>query len=431
MSYEGSYPSTTKKLLHPYWSFLAHVYLVCISGNKSGIDTLTTRHTSAVLSLVEGWKFNYSKCVSNDMMANVKTLNKKYWFKFPRFLQMILEAKYPHLQQTVSIYDAKVMNHMVYSMLNQVRTDVQVLFQNKKPLVKFGAFPEIAEQVQALINADFGEIEADINTESLTADKPIEDQPLSVNPAHTETVESISAEPENVTKDPMADLHPRKRSKRDPRISHEPADATSTNPEPTIPVAAEQPIVHGSGTPMSDTMIDFLLNPRAAMYMPAPKTGEGSSNTPSNADVLKAAELVQQAAKEAAAATEPNQERTHEVSSSPDNEELFENNEVEVLMKRTTALEEDKIFKDVQIVSLLEEITHKNQQIQELETNLGSLTTVVMDLKQKLEGKFPKEFAKPPKEYAAAEKAQMDKEHEEAIDQYIQNPPCKANKKKK
>ncbi|KAF5782870.1 hypothetical protein HanRHA438_Chr11g0514031 [Helianthus annuus] len=41
MSYEGSYPPTTKKLLHPYWRFLAHVYLVCISGNKSGIDTLT------------------------------------------------------------------------------------------------------------------------------------------------------------------------------------------------------------------------------------------------------------------------------------------------------------------------------------------------------------------------------------------------------
>ncbi|KAJ0793301.1 hypothetical protein HanOQP8_Chr01g0028071 [Helianthus annuus] len=90
----------------------------------------------------------------DDMMTNVKTLNKKYWFKFPRFLQMILEAKYPRLQQTMSIYDAKIMNHMVYSMLNQVRIDVQVLFQNKKPLVKFGAFPKIAEQVQAPINAD-------------------------------------------------------------------------------------------------------------------------------------------------------------------------------------------------------------------------------------------------------------------------------------
>ncbi|KAJ0479629.1 hypothetical protein HanOQP8_Chr13g0469531 [Helianthus annuus] len=86
MSYEGSYPPTTKKLLHPYWRFLAHVYLLCISRNKSGIDTLTIRQTSGLVSLVEGWKFNYSRCAFNDMMANVRTLNKKYWFKFPRFL---------------------------------------------------------------------------------------------------------------------------------------------------------------------------------------------------------------------------------------------------------------------------------------------------------------------------------------------------------
>ncbi|MFS7896496.1 hypothetical protein Hanom_Chr00s004871g01726151 [Helianthus anomalus] len=60
-----------------------------------------------------------------------------------------------------------------------------------------------------------------------------------------------------------------------------------------MPVVAEQPFVRGFGTPMSDAMIEFLSNPRAAMHMPAPKTGEGSSNTPSDADVLKAAELLQ------------------------------------------------------------------------------------------------------------------------------------------
>ncbi|MFS8002873.1 hypothetical protein Hanom_Chr13g01207201 [Helianthus anomalus] len=96
---------------------------------------------------------------------------------------------------------------------------------------------------------------------------------------------------------------------------------------------------------MSDAMIEFLSNTRAAMYMPAPKTSEGSSNTPSNANVLKATVLLQQAVKEIASATiEPSQERTHEASSSPDSENLFENNAVEVLMKRITALEEDKIM---------------------------------------------------------------------------------------
>ncbi|MFS7963930.1 hypothetical protein Hanom_Chr08g00744141 [Helianthus anomalus] len=87
MNYEGSSPPTTKKLLHPYWRFLAHVYLVCINGNKSGIDTLTIDQTSGVVVLVEGWKFNYSKCVFDDMLENVKTINKKYWLKFPWFFK--------------------------------------------------------------------------------------------------------------------------------------------------------------------------------------------------------------------------------------------------------------------------------------------------------------------------------------------------------
>ncbi|KAJ0694830.1 hypothetical protein HanPI659440_Chr15g0613271 [Helianthus annuus] len=62
---------------------------------------------------------------------------------------------------------------------------------------------------------------------------------------------------------------------------------------------------------------------------------------------------------------------------------------------------------------------------------MGSLTVVVIDLKPKLEEKFRNEFAEPLKEYTVEERAQMEKEREEAIDHYIQNPPCTANQKKK
>ncbi|KAM0012166.1 hypothetical protein Hdeb2414_s0055g00756201 [Helianthus debilis subsp. tardiflorus] len=79
MSYEGAVPPPTiKKLLHPYWRLLGHIYLVCISGNKSGLDKLTLNQTSAVVLVVEGWKYIYSKSVFDDMFANVKTLNEKY-----------------------------------------------------------------------------------------------------------------------------------------------------------------------------------------------------------------------------------------------------------------------------------------------------------------------------------------------------------------
>ncbi|KAF5810150.1 hypothetical protein HanRHA438_Chr04g0175681 [Helianthus annuus] len=170
-------------------------------------------------------------------------------------------------------------------------------------------------------------------------------------------------------------------------------------------------------------MIEFLTNPKAVMYTPAPKTAEGSSNNLSDAYVLRAAALLQQVVKEIVVVAEPAQEKVHEPISSPDNENLFGDVDVGVLLKRITALEEDKIFKDVQISSLLGEITYKNQQIQELETNPGSLSAVVMDLKQKLEGKFGKEFAEPLKEYTEAEKEDMDKEHKEAINKYNHDPP--------
>ncbi|MFS7929410.1 hypothetical protein Hanom_Chr04g00332221 [Helianthus anomalus] len=80
-------------------------------------------------------------------------------------------------------------------------------------------------------------------------------------------------------------------------------------------------------------------------------------------------------------------------------------------MRRISTLEEDKIFKDAQIASLMEELVVKNQKINELETNLGALIVVVMDMKQKLEGKFPKEFADPPKE-STAEERERERERE-------------------
>ncbi|KAF5803904.1 hypothetical protein HanRHA438_Chr06g0286051 [Helianthus annuus] len=185
------------------------------------------------------------------MMANVKTLNKKYWFKFLRFLQMILEAKYPQLQPTVSIYDTKIMNHMVFPMSNQKpRADVQVTYQNKKPLVKFGAFSEVIKEVQEPVNATVAneldiviidaphgssepvenvdmtgieseedvieesimddeevnenveDVETEVNVESLTTEVQNAEEPTSVNPPHTELVVIVSTELRTLLKIP-------------------------------------------------------------------------------------------------------------------------------------------------------------------------------------------------------------------------------------
>ncbi|KAF5762326.1 hypothetical protein HanXRQr2_Chr16g0775421 [Helianthus annuus] len=224
MSYEGACPPPTiKKLLHPYWRFLAHIYLVCISGNRSGLDKLTLKQTSGVVSVVEGWKYNYSKSVFDDILANVKTINEKYWYKFPRFVQLILEKKYPKLPITVKTYDVKMMNHLVFTWLNQrSRDNVETKFQNKRKLEKFGAFADIQEEVPTQINAIVAEehdveiIEAPVGVqepienvdltgveseEDVADDNMMEDDEINddVDEIETETLtEGLTAETEDV-----------------------------------------------------------------------------------------------------------------------------------------------------------------------------------------------------------------------------------------
>ena len=51
MSYEGTSPPTLKKLLHLYWRLLAHVFVSCISGRRSGADDFSQRNIGAIVSL--------------------------------------------------------------------------------------------------------------------------------------------------------------------------------------------------------------------------------------------------------------------------------------------------------------------------------------------------------------------------------------------
>ncbi|MFS7997582.1 hypothetical protein Hanom_Chr12g01143431 [Helianthus anomalus] len=143
------------------------------------------------------------------------------------------------------------------------------------------------------------------------------------------------------------------------------------------------------------------------MYMPAPKPGEGSSSGPSEVDVIRVAELLQADVVQVEATAKLKQVETPKsaaTADSSDSEDMFEENETTILMRRISTLEEDKIFKDAQIASLMQELVVKNQNINELETNLGALSAIYMDIKQKLQGKFPEEFADPSKESTAEER---------------------------
>ncbi|KAJ0695210.1 hypothetical protein HanPI659440_Chr15g0617611 [Helianthus annuus] len=372
MSYEGATPPPTiKKLLHPYWRLLAHIYLVCISGNKSGLDKLTLKQTSAVVSVVEGWKYNYSKSVFDDMLVNMKTLNEKYCYKFPRFIQMILEKKYPKLPVTVKTYDAKMMNHSVFTWINQKSRDkVEVKYENKRALTKFGAFAEIQEAAPTQINAIVAEehdveiIESPIGVqepienvdltgseseEDVGDDRMMEDEEedehvdeseieietmdegltvetVHVSPPHVEPMSTTEATADDRSlEESIADLQPRKRSRRDPRLSGE-VNIQVTS-ETSKPIDTSRPKINYTSSELNPKIIDFMLDERVAMYMPAPKPGEGSSSGPSDADVIRAADLLRAAAAQVETAAKSKQvetSETAEIADSSDSDDIFE-----------------------------------------------------------------------------------------------------------
>ncbi|CAI9300145.1 unnamed protein product [Lactuca saligna] len=51
MGYEGTFPPTIKKLLPPCWKLLAHVFVSCVSGRRSGANEIRLANTGAIAAL--------------------------------------------------------------------------------------------------------------------------------------------------------------------------------------------------------------------------------------------------------------------------------------------------------------------------------------------------------------------------------------------
>ena len=76
MGYEGVFHSTIKKLFPPYWRFLAHSFIICISGRRADTDEISLLNTDAISALATGLDFNFSRYLLNEMMRNVEGKRK-------------------------------------------------------------------------------------------------------------------------------------------------------------------------------------------------------------------------------------------------------------------------------------------------------------------------------------------------------------------
>ncbi|MFS7903620.1 hypothetical protein Hanom_Chr01g00026191 [Helianthus anomalus] len=94
MSYEGGYPTVLKKLFPPYWRLLVHMFLQCIAENKGGFDQLNKTQTSALVALVNGWDYNFSVFILDNMKKMLEDSKKNIFMLYPRFIQMSLDEKH-------------------------------------------------------------------------------------------------------------------------------------------------------------------------------------------------------------------------------------------------------------------------------------------------------------------------------------------------
>lgn len=109
MGYEGVFPPTMKKLLPPYWRFLAHSFVICISGRKTSVDDISLLNTGAIVALIMDLEFNFSRYVLNELKNNLQGKRKDKFLMYPRFLQMIFDSKYPELERKGDSLDFKYM----------------------------------------------------------------------------------------------------------------------------------------------------------------------------------------------------------------------------------------------------------------------------------------------------------------------------------
>ncbi|KAJ0716879.1 hypothetical protein HanPI659440_Chr13g0517531 [Helianthus annuus] len=141
LSYEGKFPPLVKKFVHPYWRLLLHMFLLCMTENRGGIDQLNTTQTAALICVITNEPFNYSKYILEAMKRNAIGLRKDKFLMYPRFVQMILNERYPELKRSGNTLELKPMGPSCFGALT-TKKGTEKKFEGLIELEKFGQFAE-------------------------------------------------------------------------------------------------------------------------------------------------------------------------------------------------------------------------------------------------------------------------------------------------
>ncbi|KAJ0792835.1 hypothetical protein HanOQP8_Chr01g0022401 [Helianthus annuus] len=73
------------------------MFILCMTENRGGTNQLNITQSAAFVSLIRNQPFNYSKYIFKGMKRSVTGVQKDKFLMYPRFLQMVFNARYPEL----------------------------------------------------------------------------------------------------------------------------------------------------------------------------------------------------------------------------------------------------------------------------------------------------------------------------------------------
>ncbi|KAJ0878136.1 hypothetical protein HanRHA438_Chr10g0436301 [Helianthus annuus] len=456
LSYEGRFPPLVKKFVHPYWRLLLHMFLLCMTENRGGTDQLNTTQTAALICVITNEPFNYSRYVLEAMKRNAIGLRKDKFLMYPRFVQMILNARYPELKRSGNTLELKPMGPSCFGTLT-TKKGTEKKFEGLIALEKFGQFAETEEvavnPVRALAvparaivaeehdiqQRDENEPEPEritINSDDegveITCDS--DDDNIELPPeANAETVSTvtpvISAEnlalllkkvtdtmgnpPTNLSvsteeheESPRdSDAIPLKRKRRDPRpgmLIEQSKDQSVTGADDAeglykfdFETNVDDTTTTTDNFFESDTGIqgdDTVMANVEAQSEAVPNVEARTEAGPSETVSAGPSGTIHEEPGSSSGKRPVEPLRMPFDSDSSDDDEFISMREMK---KRLIVLEQDSIHKDAKIIQLEDTIVKKDQQIEQLQGDVGLLFNIVYDLRGKLEKKFGQEFSDP------------------------------------
>ncbi|CAI9293663.1 unnamed protein product [Lactuca saligna] len=145
MGYERTFPPTIKKLLPPCWMLLAHVFVSCISGRRSGANEISLANSGAIVALAVGFEFNFSKFIMNEMILNLEGIKRDKFCMYPRFLQIILNVTHPELERGNDTLNFKSIGPSAFGLMKQKRGGKTIHADGNEDISLSPSGPEVEE----------------------------------------------------------------------------------------------------------------------------------------------------------------------------------------------------------------------------------------------------------------------------------------------